>query len=55
VREVSRQLEEESTSESEDGNSGRVSDEGNSINTVVDNSEWQTRKSKRSRRKSSAS
>ena len=54
VREVNRQLE-ESTSESEDGNSGIVSDEGTSIKTVLDNSEWQTRKSKRSRRNSNAS
>jgi len=54
VREVNRQLE-ESTSESEDGNSGIVSDAGTSINTVLDNSEWQTRKSKRSRRNSIAS
>jgi len=59
VREVNRQLQEESTSgsesESEDGNCGMVSNAGTSINTVLDNSEWQTRKSKKSHLKSNAS
>ena len=54
AREVDRQLE-ESTPESEDGNSGSVSIAGSSIDTVLETSEWQTRKSKRPRHKSSNS
>ena len=53
AREVDRQLE-ESTPESEDGNSGSVSTTGSSIDTVLETSEWQTRKSKRPRHKSSS-
>ena len=44
-------------SESEDSNSGMVSDAGTSINTVqsvLDNCEWQTHKSKGSCRNSNA-
>ena len=53
AREVDRQLE-ESTPESEDGNSGSVSIAGSSIDTILETSEWQTRKSKRPRHKSSS-